>query len=638
VLKARLVVVFGLATMFVAGSEPGEVAVDFLNKVRSGEVDLEPGKDTALRASTAESKKESIREYLDGMEWSLGKGELELSRVKVDGEYAAALVRRMDDFDDSELEVYAVALVKEGENWLPAPVLASFENSVVGYTVDLKKRLGGLEQWMMRERVVDLEKLIGEREGILRDKLRGSIEGELLEGDDFAAIMDGFVEACKERDQAAILAYLGGLSEPWPNDWRAITLAVDRVVADRNHAVFPWRLLTAPEVIRFPARWDMTAKAGTFSYVCLDPGAVQEDEEMEGIFALHFDFKKDAKNLWYIEPSDVFLKGEEDDAYEMDDDLHEILPRELRKSEKLEIFPSFEEAEKGLMEGMKRGELHGLFRYAELGKGHSAQLRNCEAVASFWWSMNKPGVYGMPVRLGGKQIGDYAVVAFHWFSIGRPDQYDLKSVVFKKGEAGWVWVPKGVSGVNEADRKALNEWISANDEEWENGWKALVVAEMVELDDLTGGDGVGDEEVRGFIEGWLTKLKERDVAGALSSAACLRDYKGLPMRTFRSMFYDFGNAQRSEIRIMDIYREGGWIAVGLEYLDGKKISRSFLPLAFTKKGMRILPEVDLITESKRNRDFLHKGSFERLSKFTKAEDLEILKGMFAKFKEISEEE
>ncbi len=637
-LKARLAVVFGLATMVVWGSEPGEVAVDFLKKVGSGEVDLEPGKDTALKESTSESKKASIREYLKGMESSVGKGELELSRVKVDGEYAAALVWRTDDFDDSELEVYAVALVKEGEKWLPAPVLASYENAVFGYTVGLRERLGVMEQWMMTERVVDLEKLIAEREGSLRDKIRGSIEGEILEGDDLMKIMDGFVKACNERDQAAMLAYLGGISEPWPDDWRAITLAVSRVVADRNHTVFPWRLLTAPEVIRFPARSDKSAKEGMLSYVCLDPGAVKEVGKKEGMFALHFEFKKDAKNLWYIKPSDGFFKGEEDDGSEMDDDLHEIFPREMRKSEKLEIFTSFEEAEKGLLEGIRGGDLRGLFRYAELGKGRATQLRNCEAVASFWWSMNKPGVFGMPVRLGAKEFGESAVVTFQWFSIGRAEQYDLRSVVFKKGEAGWVWVPNGVAGIREADRKVLNEWISDNEEVWKNAWKPIVLAEMVELDDLVGGDGVKDEEVRSFMEGWLSILKDRDVAGALRRTACLRDYKGLPMRAFRSMFYDFGNAQRSEIRIMDIYREGGWIAVGLEYVEGKKISRSFLPLAFTKEGLRILPEVDLITESKRNRDFLHKGSFDRLSKFTNAEDLEVLKRMFGKFKEIPEEE
>ena len=141
VVKILCVIILGLFLSPLMAADPGEAAIDFLGKVRDGKLDLKPGGDTALLEHITDGKRESIRKRLARLETELRGGELELGEVKEDGGFAAAMIRKSSGFDSAEIQVFPIALVKRGDKWLAAPMPASFENAVAGYTVPLKKRL-----------------------------------------------------------------------------------------------------------------------------------------------------------------------------------------------------------------------------------------------------------------------------------------------------------------------------------------------------------------------------------------------------------------------------------------------------------------------------------------------------------------
>jgi hypothetical protein len=159
VVRMICVLWLALAACGLAAADPGETAVDFLEKVRAGAVNLEPGGDTALSAQTSASKRREIARRLDRMARDLGSDPLEAGAVRIDGELAAVLVRKTGSFDPGRMRVFPVALVRRGDAWAAAPVPASFENTGFGYGTTLRQRCATLQNWMLREQVFDLATL-----------------------------------------------------------------------------------------------------------------------------------------------------------------------------------------------------------------------------------------------------------------------------------------------------------------------------------------------------------------------------------------------------------------------------------------------------------------------------------------------
>jgi len=208
-------------TAHAAPSDPGKVAIDFLEKVRQRKLDLEPGGDTALSAQTADEKKRQIARRLDRMASDLGSDPLEIGEVKLDENFAAVLIRKVGGFDPSRLQIFPVALVKRGAEWTAAPVPASFENAGAGYAIALRKRLESLENWMLREQVVDLEKLREQSAGRMRRKIEMNLPAKDLRSFNSKDVGERFLTACERKDQSTVLGLLGGLAAKLPDDWAA---------------------------------------------------------------------------------------------------------------------------------------------------------------------------------------------------------------------------------------------------------------------------------------------------------------------------------------------------------------------------------------------------------------------------------
>lgn len=632
--KGFLLLISGLLCAPLFANGPGAVAMDFLEKVRDGKVDLEPGGDTALQENTAEAKRRQIRQSLERLGEDLRGGSLELGDVKEEEGFAAVMVKKTGGFDSGHLQIFPVALVKKGADWLPAPVLASFENAVAGYTVPLRKRLEGLEGWMSRERVLGLGKLISESADRTRGLIRESIVGENLEGDDLGKITGLFMDACASGNQAAVLGFLGGLAEPLPADWPERLRASKAAVNAGNNPGSVWRLLASPDVVRVIVNEERSGKTGLVSIACLDPACAEKSGTLGKIGILHLGFSKDGQGRWVIDLPSVLLFDDADGLDSGDDldvDLLDRFPEELRKAGPLETSPGASGARDAVLVGLKSGGLRELLGKVDFsGTGKDARTA-CAAAAEIWWSLNEPGSFRAPVELGFREEGILAAAAYQWFSPADPDRFELKTLFFKKSGEGWVWAPGVVSAKERDGQKILSDWIKGAEPEWRLSWRGILLAASERTGQIGFTGGLEDGAVQDLVERWLDALSDRDLGVALAQTAWLGAEGDIPVKTLRNLSYDLESSRRGRGKLEKIYRSESWTAVHISTVGEGDRRDIFLPVLQTPKGPRVLPEVDLLAEGNRTRKFLNVVSFDRLRPFAGDGKTAELEGLFEEF-------
>ena len=620
--KLLCALILGLSLSSLKGADPGEAALDFLEKVRDGKLDIRPGGDTALLEHITDQKRESIQKWIARFGAELRGGELELGEVKEDGGFAAAMIRKSSGFDSAEIQVFPIALVKRGDRWLAAPVPASFENAVAGYTVPLKKRLVALENWMTRERVTGLEKLASESAARTRDLIRNSIGNKELQGDDIGKITDRFLEACAKGDRAAILGFLGGLSDPLPTDWAARLKASKAAVSD--HA--GWRWLVSPEVVRVRVQEERDEKGGLVSIACLDP----KRAATSGIRGVDLAFSRDtAAGQWRIDLPE-FLTSNLPAA--SDGDPNEALldgfSGKLREQEPAVYSESARAAGVALMNALKTDYLRETLRRIDLGTSPKEGDKKCAEAAEVWWSLHEPGASRVPVELGFREEGSLAVFSYQWFSLFEPDRFELRALIFTKTDKGWVWCPGKIPKALKQDHEALLKWIEGMKPEWRLSWRKILLRPSVKLDKLDFRKLPTDEEAKALVGEWLNALERKDFGAALACSAWLSDGQGIPMGVLRNISYEMSGSSRGEPELFRLHRSASWVAATIRRVSGDQTQDMLMPIVMTTDGARLLPEIDLIAEDTRTRDFLNKATFGRLGKIMKAGVVSELKTLF----------
>ncbi len=622
-----------LATTLIshgASSDPGKVAIDFLEKVRQGQLDLAPGGDTALSAQTADPKKREIAKRLERIAHDLGSDPLELGAVKMDEDFAAVLVRKVGGFDPSRLQVFPVALVKHGAEWTAAPLPASFENAGAGYAVALRKRLETLENWMLREQVLDLEKLRAQSADRMRQKIQASLTTAELRALDAKAASQRYLTACAKGDLPAILGLLGGLSTSLPDDWPARLKAADSAIAAGPQVKRPWRLITSPDVLRVLVHHEEEENSGLFSVACLDPSTSETTSALPRIEIVHFELSKSDDQLWRIDPPAEFLQepedGDEGHADDLDADLLNEFPAQWLLSHPAAPRTTAEQLHQAIVASLQGGDLSSLLQLTRLD-GESATARKaCILAAQTWWAVHDPTVVRHAMPLAFQESENTAIGLFQFFSARDPDKLDFKTLYFQKSKDGWLWTPEP-----DADtREKFKEPVATEIKRWSGGWQQQLLGDSFELTVIPGNAAPSKEDAQKVVEAWFQATRAGDVKAALRLTARLSDPHG-GAAILRNLGHEMISARRSNVapRIAGIYQGKTWTAVGMEINQAGKPSYPLYPVIQTPQGPRILIEIDLFAS--RGREFLNKTTLERLNKFGTPAAADDLRSLFADF-------
>ena len=623
--------ILSLSLSPLMAADPGQAALDFLGKVRDGKLDLQAGGDTALLEHTTGAKRESISKRIRRLEMELREGELELGEVREDGGFAAAMIRKSSGFDSAEIQVFPIALVKRGDKWLAAPMPASFENAVAGYTVPLKKRLVALENWMTRERVTGLERLISESAKRTRDLIRNSIGVEELQGDNLGKITERFLEACEKGDRAAILGFLGGLSDPLPPDWADRLKVSGDVAAGRGD----WIALASSEVIRIPVieKNDATSGYVFITWLNLLGGAEP------AVCLTRLGFTRDTSGRWRIDPPpSLFGDTSAAEGGEFPEaDVLDLFSAQLRAKNPALGEATPELAAKNLLAALAKGELNETLRRVDFGGNPQQGRRAVESAAAFLQFVKTERVLISPVELGSRLKGSEAVFAVQWFSAVEPDRFDFRPLHFRHSpRVGWLWCPDPRPDDGWSKFAALQRWLEERKAEWRLSWREVLLRPSAKLDKLDFRNPPSDEEANALVGRWLEALGKKNLGEALACSAWLSEGQGIPMSALRNISYELGGADRGKAELLHLHRSGSWVAATIRRISADKTQDVFIPIVTTPAGARLLPEIDLIAEKSRTRNFLNKAAFVRIKKIAGEKRASELERLFEKSMETTE--
>ncbi len=598
-----------------ATSDPGETAVRFLEKVRTKNLNLEPGADTALSPQTLESKRREIARRLERMARDLGNDPLEVGAMKLDGDLAGVLVRKISDFNPNRMQVFPIALVKRDAEWLAAPVPASFENTGVGYTADLRKRLKGLENWMLHEQVLDLANLRDQSAVRLRRKIEEALPAATLRKLDSQQVAARFLAACETRNLPEMFGFLGGLESHPPSDWPQRIKAAESALAAKPDGSDPWRLLVSKDVLRMIVLHDEDGRNAMVSIGCLDPAGGIRPASRPRIRLVHLEMTRSKEGLWRIDLPSNFLQETEnpDDsaAEDLDSDLLDAFPVKLGEAYPTSPQPTAEDARKAVVAAIQEGELSSLIRLIHLDGDPQTAREDCIRASQLWWAMREPSSVRHAVPLATREDEKVAAATFQFFSARNPDHLDFKILYFEQRTTGWLWTPKP-SPETEA---SFREWTALQAGHWRDHWQEALLADSPPLNELPETKAPPEKESCALIDSWFQSMRAGDVTAALRLTTRLN----LPDSTatlLRNLGYELTGARmhKQTPSITGVYRADGWTAVGTRFDSNGEPSFPLYPVVTTPSGPRILMEVDLAASTKRSRNYLNKTALKRLAK------------------------
>ncbi len=605
-------------------ADPGKAAIEFLEKVRDGKINLEPGGDTALSPQTADTKRRQIAKRLERVARDLGKDPLEIGAVKLDEDFAAVLIRKVGGFDTSRLQVFPVALVKKDTGWEAAPLLASFENSGAGYAIALRKRLEQLENWMLREQVLDLENLREQANARLRVRIEAKLSTAQLRKFDAKEIGERFVAACGSGDLPSLLGVLGGLGSKLPDDWSTRLKASENAISDGAQAPGPWRLMVAPDVARALVHHETEGDTGLISIACLDPlGGKGDKPRLE---LVNLSLSRSIEGLWRIDPPSSFLAEIGKASLKQPEDEENDQAAASTPPEALNRFPALwaaahpvapqptaELAAQAWLTALNGGSFGSFLANTRIEDGADATIKPCLKAAQIWRTIRGGSAeLALPLAF---MTGESSAVGIYQFLIAKDsNQLDARTIYFEKSATGWLWSPEPSTSVLDSQMP----WLADQMKNLPETWQQLALSGCPIIADVNGLEAVSEEEARICATTWLDSVRRGDIVQVLSRTACLSSLRSTAS-ALQNLGYEIAGLRgKQELpSITAVYRANPWSAVGARIpRDGGKPAYPLYTVVRTPQGPRVLAEIDLFASDKRSRDFLNNEVLKRLAKTT----------------------
>lgn len=599
-------------TASASAEDPAMAAMTFIEKVRNNQVNLESGGDTAISSHTTTDKKAEIARRLERLAGDLLESRLEVGPVKQDHDLAAVLIRKIDGYNPQKMQVISVALIMQGERWLPAPLPSSFENSGSSYTRETRERQKSMEEWMLREQAIDLNTLRDTISQRVQEEIRQQFQDDKPELWDVERVGKEFIEAARTKNIPLLLGLLGGLSSTPPDDWAERVNAVESAFQEGTEISKPWNLIASPRTARAMIRHEEKLGRGMFSLLTFT-SLTGRDRRDPPDQILYFELSKLPEGTWRIDPPPSFLSLQKQTAQSWDgEDTNPLessftsLWRSAFPATPRETPAALTEA---LLDALSSPDLSSIYPYCDFPEDSILAQQSTEAASRIWDISNDPKALRQLVALATHQDGEKAASLIQVLNPKSPGEFTSRVLYFRKTSDGWLWLP----GNDPALTQQFSGWVGDQNQHWRKEALTHLMKDVTVLAKLPT-DSVSEEAAKKCTEDWLKSLRSDSLTEILRHIAILGDPRSAET-SLQNIGYDIQSIRKLDHtpEVSGIYGSGIWKAASSRLGEGKRESLPFYPIVATPQGPKILVEIDLFAHPSRSA-MLNRLALERVKK------------------------
>ncbi len=595
---------------------PAAVAIRFAEALR----DDRPKEDITplccLNPNTGDIKKSTIYQSWKELGEDMISAPFEVVEEKMEKDHAAVVLSQRLGGSTKSFRVFSFAVVREADAWKPAPLLASFENSVVNYSAEVSETRKNLVRWMSQRAAQAREEMANQVNRDFDQAMRQSITPEQLATVEPAALVDGFLQAVRDRNQAAAIARLGGFSQEPTQEENTLHAHIIRCFeSSATMREWPWNLITDSRTILVPGPGQVKAAQGgqLITILAIHPESLLEEPQI-----LTFHVRREGGTRWQIQLPEVFLNSDavEDEDCEplrsnnraLIDELKKFV-KEKRQSQPKDLYATAEGYAKYLTECLTN---HDFLRFwvATVPDGIFMKNGRFPEIRDLWQSLQEGNGTSLFALLASKQEKKFLLAVLQSYSPSQGMQiknFWLKEVKDKQWEL--------LFDEPEDFPEELLAWMRTNEE----GWKKTLTDGLTEKAQRIGALAnapVDIEAIRNTFEQWQKAMDAQSLREVIPFCASFEDEKSILAmlrNVARDMIHDTG--KRS---ILQVHQSGRWGAVSGRLDTMNANAKPVFPLYIfvaTDVGPRILPQIDYrVVDGNSTRDFLNKNALRDLTK------------------------
>ena len=233
--------------------EPSDIALNFVRGLDGSVTKADLSKELAISPYCGPVKRKRIDDlWRRRGDWSKS-GKFEFSPINeiVDGDLASVIIGASSPDGPDVATVLTLGLVKKGDGWKLAPVEGSFDNTGLGFSEEITRRIGKLEYWMAVQRIDAMTTLRRSEMERFRKAMEGAISPGDLAMDDPKKVLSKFIEAAESKDTSAVIVWQGFLErDDLPDrDWERCLRVTRLGMADKDKQRI-WRLLNSRKIMK----------------------------------------------------------------------------------------------------------------------------------------------------------------------------------------------------------------------------------------------------------------------------------------------------------------------------------------------------------------------------------------------------
>jgi hypothetical protein len=611
---SRIVFLIFLLASLVGADTPTQAALRFAEALRDDRPKVEIQPLCCLNPNTGEIKKNNIARSWQEHGEEMLDAPFVVVEEKIEEVHAAVVLSQRVVGSAKKFRVWSFALVRDADAWKPAPVLSSFENSLVDYSARVTEKRKGLVRWMLAREFEASEALAKE---VIREfelAMRQTITPEQLKTVAPQALVDGFLQAVRDRNPAAAIARLGGYNENPSSDLTNLHEHIIRCFSSsETMRQWPWNLITDAQSILAPGEVTVNRDVHQISILAIHPDSLFDEPQI-----LTFDVSRKGSTFWQLKLPEFFTKSDVTEEEEGDtlnsqqknlvDGLKKFV-KEKRQLQPKDLYASAEGYSKYISECLTD---HDFLRFwvAAVPEDIFTQDGEVPAIGELWQQLQEGTSSSLFALLASKREKKFLLAVLQSYSPGKGMQ--IQNLWFQETrEAQWELLfdePEDVPA-------ELLDWAAKNEKVWKKTL-TLALTEKAQRIGALANASLDLAEIRSGFEKWQKAMDAQSLREVIPFCASFQDEKSIlaMLRNIaRDIVHDVGKKT-----VLQVHQSGRWGAVSGRIDYPKNNGKPAFPLYIfvaTDAGPRMLPQIDYrVVPDNTTRDFLNKYALGALKK------------------------